>query len=950
MIAWGIAWSCLVAAGVSAPATRPTVYADRPNTIDFAPRSARFVRLVIHRSSKSEPCIDELEVYGPEGETNLALGARGAKPTASSCLPGYAIHRIEHLNDGRYGNAHSWIAGSQRDAWAQIELPEPAQVARVVFSRDRDGQHGDRVPLDVEVLVSSDGRQWETVAEARGATAARRGESGWTDAEADAIDRAAADGDYQRLAFLCERFSFRRIDPTEPTARVLEQMSAMIERLAAKGIDVSAEHAAEAALRRRYESILAAGLPRHNTEALFLEARRAKRRLFFRDRDLEPLGRILFVKRHPYAPSHNYSDLFDPAGAPGGAVCVLEIPRVDGSFVPERATTTVLFDAGEGVARDPVPELACENVYFAYRTTKTDYFHLYVVRVDGGDARRLTDGPFHDVFPCPLPDGGLAFISTRCRARFLCWRPQAYVLFRMDVGGGEPRPLSHANLSEWTPSVARDGRILWMRSEYLDRGADFGHTVWAIRPDGAHPELVFGNNTRNCYAGPREVPGSDELVCTLVSHGGDLNGPIALVEPRRGRFNPAAVRSLTPDVAPHYHMSWARRRCFRDPFPISRDHVLCSHAPDEHFALYVIDRWGNREMLHYDPRIGSMGPVPLRPALASPVLSKLDAAAETGAEGEFYVVDVNRGLEPAVERGAVRWIRVCCEVRSELARLPNGEYRADHEPFRDWYASPTHRVKGPHGWPSYVAKATYGLARVERDGSACFRAPAGKVLYFQALDENYNELQRMRSVVQLQPGERRGCIGCHEDRMLAPSSAGVPLAIRRGAEPLEPPPWGAGPFSYERVVQVVWDAHCTRCHGDDDSRGVRLTGTLDADRVPASYRTLIEQGWVHYFDYTYRREHEKASPRSFGTLKSRLWTLLDGGHYDARLSREDMRRVKCWIDLNCPLWPDYQYRLDRPGAVVATAGPDAAAAAARQPAAPVAPGPSPEKPAEAATR
>jgi hypothetical protein len=34
-----------------------------------------------------------------------------------------------------------------------------------------------------------------------------------------------------------------------------------------------------------------------------------------------------------------------------------------------------------------------------------------------------------------LPDGGLAFVSTRCKARFLCWRPQAFVLFRMDAAG-----------------------------------------------------------------------------------------------------------------------------------------------------------------------------------------------------------------------------------------------------------------------------------------------------------------------------------------------------------------------------------------------------------------------------------------------------------------------------------------------------------------------------------
>ena len=50
----------------------------------------------------------------------------------------------------------------------------------------------------------------------------------------------------------------------------------------------------------------------------------------------------------------------------------------------------------------------------------------------------------------------------------------------------------------------RDGRILWTRSEYIDKGADFGHTLWAIRPDGTHPELVFGNDTPQLlYERPR---------------------------------------------------------------------------------------------------------------------------------------------------------------------------------------------------------------------------------------------------------------------------------------------------------------------------------------------------------------------------------------------------------------------------------------------------------------
>jgi hypothetical protein len=135
-----------------------------PNTISFPPHEARLVRLVI-LGSPTQPCIDELEVYAADGKQNLALAPRGARAAASSCLPGYRFHKIEHLNDGRYGNSRSWIAAGVKDEWAEIQLPTPARVAKVVFSRDREGQYRDRVPWWIEVRVSTDGQTWQRVAE-----------------------------------------------------------------------------------------------------------------------------------------------------------------------------------------------------------------------------------------------------------------------------------------------------------------------------------------------------------------------------------------------------------------------------------------------------------------------------------------------------------------------------------------------------------------------------------------------------------------------------------------------------------------------------------------------------------------------------------------------------------------------------------------------------------------
>ena len=123
------------------------------------------------------------------------------------------------------------------------------------------------------------------------------------------------------------------------------------------------------------------------------------------------------------------------------------------------------------------------------------------------------------------------------------------------------------------------------------------------------------------------------------------------------------------------------------------------------------------------------------------------------------------------------------------------------------------------------------------------------------------------------------------------------------------------PLSYEKVVQPVWDAQCVRCHNAKHKKGLNLTATRDREKVPASYRTLIQKGWVHYFNWSYGVRHHKAQPLTFGTVKSKLWKVLDKGHNNVKLTRDQIRRIKCWTDLNCPLWPDYINRRLRPGPV-----------------------------------
>ena len=82
-------------------------------------------------------------------------------------------HKVEHLNDGLFGNKRSWIASkSDKSPWFQIELAKQSQVDMIVFGRDNwsakitAGHHpnhtgwNDRDIESFTIQVSSDGTNW----------------------------------------------------------------------------------------------------------------------------------------------------------------------------------------------------------------------------------------------------------------------------------------------------------------------------------------------------------------------------------------------------------------------------------------------------------------------------------------------------------------------------------------------------------------------------------------------------------------------------------------------------------------------------------------------------------------------------------------------------------------------------------------------------------------------
>ena len=229
----------------SAVTVQRRIVSTQPNAFQFPPTEAKFVRVEVLGSNKGQPCIDELEIFSGDSPTNLALQSNGAKATASSLLKGHAEkHRIEFLNDGQYGNARSWIPAA-KTGWAQIELPEILSIDRVVLSRDRGGQVTGRTPTSIDILVSKDGEEWQTVKKVRppGQNTGLKEQDSGDEAEAKPKPTAARGNpnpDHPNIVLiLADDFGWGDTSCNNPDSPI---QTPQIDRIAAEGIRFTNAH------------------------------------------------------------------------------------------------------------------------------------------------------------------------------------------------------------------------------------------------------------------------------------------------------------------------------------------------------------------------------------------------------------------------------------------------------------------------------------------------------------------------------------------------------------------------------------------------------------------------------------------------------------------------------------------------------------------------------------
>jgi len=663
---------------------------------------------------------------------------------------------------------------------------------------------------------------------------------------------------------------------------------------------------------------------------LFAQAVELRRRIIFSHPALD-FERLLVSKRPPpvlSAPGDNYFGMHNGTG-PG--LVILDDWKTD------RPKEIVLLEGKlpSGCAMHADVSFDGRRIVFAYadHTPPRDLwqFFLYEIGVDGTGLRQITgrnDDPLAGAFgrttvlcedydPCYLPDGGFAFISTRNQGGVRCHNGDRYcptfVLFRCDADGSNIRQISFNEASEWDPAMMPDGRIIWMRWDYINRPVIPTFGFWLARPDGSAAVHHFGNYTPNpCrICQPRPIPGSHKIVATAAGHHTTHNGSLIVIDREIAEDGLDAITRLTPEATfpeseGHSPVS------FGSPYPLSEDLFLAEFCPEpfpasmaqyprhDAYGIYLVDTLGGRELIYRDPEISCFEPMPVRSRPMPPVLPSLVAEGQTQATGVFYLQDVYRSTQ-SIPRGTIKRLRVNALIPQPTQRVPYSS-RVNFE----------------------VLKRVVGTVPVGESGSVAFEAPAGVPLQFQALDENGMAVMTMRSSTYLMPGEQTGCVGCHEPRTSSPLIQNSPPA---GEEilTLEPPagPQYPGGLSFAKTVQPVLDRYCIDCHGLKETAGkTDLLGTIDAsdENVASTYHHLLPS--TAYASLAmdgrlvkiaqYGGETWYSQPKDYFAHGGALGPLLLKTHegVDLGLDPASRQRIIDWLDLNGQFYGTYSWNKD----------------------------------------
>ena len=420
------------------------------------------------------------------------------------------------------------------------------------------------------------------------------------------------------------------------------------------------------------------------------------------------------------------------------------------SLVPLRpdGKKTLLCDAGSGTIGSPSVSYDGKTVYFTMNKAGEAYFHIYKIDLDGtgdrapgkeGSIVQLTDGPFHDYDPVELPDGRIAFSSTRIGSREEYHAKYASSLFTLDPVSGTIRPLTYHIVADREPRVTADGALVFIRSDnFLERAKVEVH-LHQTRLDGTAGQVIIGPG-RGGIGLDRDVA-AEPALNWLRQYGVGSPAPMP-----NGQVAAINQTGLVTSALPTGQSVGGGFLPF-DLSPLPDGRLLCTSIGRNQIIVFdpadgsrkaVFGMHGIHSAVHLGPR--------RRP---DPSVSTVDPrqARRVDKTGYLYCQNARNTQHVAADTERVKAVRI---------------YQA-----RPFTLEPTKTIYAHIG----TVGVELGTVPLAEDGSFYVEVPADRPLAIQAIDGEGRAVINELSWIYARPGEKRACVGCHAPMTATPTMA-----------------------------------------------------------------------------------------------------------------------------------------------------------------------------------
>ena len=533
----------------------------------------------------------------------------------------------------------------------------------------------------------------------------------------------------------------------------------------------------------------------------------------------------------------------------------------------------VNLTADFAAAQDPEVYFNGEKILFSGKLTESDSWDIWEMRIDGSELQCLVNQPGNDFQPVytgclnTLNDpefDQILFVSTEAEELTEDGSEKATALYTCKLDGSYIHRVSYNLSSDFDPYILQDSRVVftsWQRNagRFPPKGL---FPLFAMCIDGTDMMPFYGNHGAPLIKRMARETFDNHVVFIesneLRPFGG---GRLARVSLRRNLHSHEVLAEGDGDLYAH-------------PCPLPDGDLLVSYKRAGEKETYGLHRFDLKrrtlgERVFDDPEWHEMDVQRVAPREKPRGRSTVVNYAKPG--GFLYCLDTYiSDLEhiSTLPKGTLKRLRVIEGV--PLTR--SHRHEEDPEGFA----------------PSRIVADV----PIEADGSFHIEVPPMTPLCLQVLDEHHVSVETLRSWIWVMPMEKRGCIGCHEDRELTPPNRFVEANKRHGWK-LTIPPERRRTVGFRDKVWPILQSSCGKCHADQLSGGPRDTYEMLLNATSDDSQPFVQPG----------------SARNSRLIWLLLGQRLDGSEdkipvhpapSEESLDPYDRQTLIEWIDLGAP--------------------------------------------------